>query len=360
MSASGDGSGGPPQGTLPALRGGMIALAAALLFGASTPLVQKFGAGVGSFWTAALLYAGAALAGGLSLRPPAREAQLRKSDVPRLLAMAACGAALAPVLLAWGLAHTSGVGASLMLALEAVFTAILARALYAEHMDRRVLTAMFLLNTGGAVLVLDQGRAAAGASLPGLLAVLGATAAWGLDNTLSRGVAERDPGQVVLLKSVLGALATVLIAGSIGQPLPAVQPAAALVAVGAAGYGFSLRLYLLAQREFGAARTGSVFAFAPFIGAGIAFAIDPGSMSIWLGAGAVLMLAGVLLHLAERHAHEHAHAPLAHEHAHSHDDGHHTHAHESMPAGPHSHVHQHESQVHTHPHVPDAHHGHRH
>ena len=187
-----------PQHALPALRGGLIALAAALLFGASTPLVQKFGAGVGSFWTAALLYGGAALAGGLSLRPAAREAQLRKSDLPRLLAMAGCGAALGPVLLAWGLAHTSGTGASLMLALEAVFTALLARAMYAEQLDRRVMLAMGLIAAGGVVLILDQGQTAASASLPGLLAVLGATAAWGLDNTLSRGVAERDPGQVVL------------------------------------------------------------------------------------------------------------------------------------------------------------------
>jgi len=46
---------------LPALRGGLIALTAAVLFGASTPLVQRFGVGMGSFSTSALLYAGAAL-----------------------------------------------------------------------------------------------------------------------------------------------------------------------------------------------------------------------------------------------------------------------------------------------------------
>ena len=349
-----------PRRNLPALRGGLIALGAALLFGASTPLVQKFGAGVGSFWTAALLYAGAALAGGVSLRPAAREASLRGADLPRLIAMAACGAALGPVLLVWGLAHTSGISASLMLSLEAVFTALLARAMYTEQLDRRVMTAMGLLTAGGVMLIFDQSQAAGSTYLPGMLAVLGATAAWGLDNTLSRAVAERDPGQVVLLKSALGALATSLLALVFGQPFPAVAPAAALFAVGAVGYGFSLRLYLLAQREFGAARTGSVFAFAPFIGAGIAFALDPRGVSIWLGAGATLMLAGVILHLAERHAHQHLHPALVHEHSHTHDDGHHTHTHDAMPAGAHSHAHRHEEMVHIHPHVPDAHHAHRH
>jgi hypothetical protein len=76
-------------------------------------------------------------------------------------------------------------------------------------MDRRVLAAMVLLLVGGLTLVLEQGRTGA-AQLAGLLAVLLATAAWGA--------------------------------------------AAALFAVGAAGYGLSLRFYLLAQRAFGAAR----------------------------------------------------------------------------------------------------------
>lgn len=54
---------------LPALRGGLLALLAAVLFGISTPLVQRFGAGIGSFTTAVLLYAGAALVGTLLRRP---------------------------------------------------------------------------------------------------------------------------------------------------------------------------------------------------------------------------------------------------------------------------------------------------
>lgn len=40
--------------TLPALRGGLLALLAAVLVGISTPLVQQFGAGLGASSTAAL------------------------------------------------------------------------------------------------------------------------------------------------------------------------------------------------------------------------------------------------------------------------------------------------------------------
>ena len=345
--------------SLPALRGGLIALLAAALFGVSMPLVQQFGAGLGAFSTAALLYAGAAAVGVLSRQPIGREARLQRGDLPRLLAMAGFGAVVGPVALAWGLQHTSGTSASLMLTLEALFTAVLAWRLYRETLDGRVWTAMALLLAGGIVLVLDQGRAG-GAQLWGLLAVLLATAAWGVDNTLSRALAERDPGQVVMAKALLGASATLLLAVILGEPLPSAIAALALFAIGATGYGLSLRFYLLAQRAFGAARTGSVFAFAPFIGAAFAVALGDRSASGLMALGSALMLAGVVLHLAESHGHAHAHDALAHEHAHRHDDGHHDHVHDPMPAGEHSHRHGHEAVQHAHAHVPDAHHAHRH
>ena len=344
---------------LPALRGGLLALLAATLFGASTPLVQRAGAGIGAFATASLLYAGAALAGVMLRRPVEHEAAVRRSDVLRLVWMALFGAGIGPVALAWGLQHTSGTGASLMLALEALFTALLASLLHAEVMGRRVWAAMLLLMAGGMVLVLDRGTSG-GTQMLGMLAVLCATAAWGLDNALSRSLAERDPGQVVLGKALLGSLATAAIALCMHEPMPRMATVLALLAIGASGYGLSLRLYLLAQRAFGAARTGSVFAFAPFIGALLAIALGDRSLSWGMLAGGVLMLAGVALHLAESHAHEHKHEALDHEHAHTHDDGHHDHAHDPMPVGPHSHRHRHVATRHAHAHVPDAHHGHRH
>jgi drug/metabolite transporter (DMT)-like permease len=344
---------------LPAMRGGLLALLAATLFGVSTPLLQRAGEGVGVLSTAALLYAGAAIVGALSRRPAHREARMMRVDLPRLLAIALFGAVIGPVALAWGLQRTSGTSASLMLTLEALFTAVLAWRLYHETMDRRVWTAMALLLAGAIVLVLDQQRGG-GTQLWGLLAVAVATAAWGVDNTLSRGLAERDPSQVVMAKGALGAGATALLALGFSEPLPSAAAALGLFAIGATGYGLSLRFYLLAQRAFGAARTGSVFAFAPFIGAALALVLGDRSASGWMAAGSVLMLAGVLLHLAESHGHEHEHEALEHEHAHRHDDGHHDHEHQPMTEGAHSHRHRHEPLHHVHPHVPDAHHGHRH
>jgi len=343
----------------PALRGGLLALAAATLFGISTPLVQRAGSGIGPFATAALLYGGAALIGAWMRRPGDREAALQRGDLPRLAWMALFGAALGPVALAWGLQHTGGTSASLMLALEALFTAAWTCGLYREAIGHRVWAALLMLAAGAMLLLLDRGRID-GAQALGLLAVGVATAAWGADNALSRALAERDPGQVVFGKCALGALATAALAFAAGESAPGAAAALALLAIGATGYGLSLRLYLLAQRAFGAVRAGSVFAFAPFIGALLAIGLGDRTLGWGMAGGGVLMLAGVVLHLTESHRHEHAHEAIEHEHAHTHEDGHHHHTHDPMPAGSHSHRHRHDVGRHVHAHVPDAHHQHRH
>jgi hypothetical protein len=146
----------------------------------------------------------------------------------------------------------------------------------------------------------------------------------------------------------------------VGEPSPALRAVLPLLVVGAAAYGVSLRFYLLAQRTFGAARTASVFSFAPFIGAVLAIALGDRSFGLPLLAGAGLMLCGVALHLRERHEHLHRHEALEHEHAHTHDDLHHEHAHDPPVHGSHSHWHRHAAMTHSHAHAPDIHHRHEH
>jgi hypothetical protein len=117
-----------------------------------------------------------------------------------------------------------------------------------------------------------------------------------------------------------------------------------------------------ALRGLGAARTGALFATAPFVGAIVSFGLL-GERPGWVhfGAGA-LMAAGVaLLTVAGvAHAHEHEHDALEHEHLHTHDE-HHQHPHDGGEGPePHSHPHRHAAIRHAHPHVPDLHHRHRH
>jgi len=338
--------------------GVLLAALAALAFGVTTPVVAWAGRELGPFTTAALLYAGAA-ASALLLRLFAGRSDhpLRSSDARRLLLVALAGGAIAPTLLAWGLQRAGATIGALLLNLEAIFTVLLARLVYREPIGRRVAVAVLAMIGGGIALSLDAWRDTTWGVL-GVVAVAVATAAWAVDNTLTRPLAERDPLEVVSGKGLMGAALTGVIALIAGEPAPRPIAAAALIACGATGYGLSLRLYLLAQRRIGAGRTGSVFALAPFVGAALAYALGDRAASTWTIVAAASFAIGVYLHATERHRHLHVHEPLEHDHPHRHDDGHHFHSHASPVTGEHSHAHRHEPLEHEHEHAPDLHHEH--
>lgn len=344
----------------PIAAGVLLAVLAAVAFGVTTPIVAWAGHTVGPFATAALLYIGAAVTALILELSTSRSAPgVKRADSWRIIAIAVAGAAVAPTLLAWGLQRTGATTGALLLNLEAVFTVLLARALYREPIGARVAIAVACMAAGGAVLALDSATGG-GVTLAGVLAVAGATLAWASDNALTRPLAERDPLQVIMLKGGLGASLTFVLALARGESPPPLLQAVALLACGATGYGASLYLYMLAQRRIGAGRTGSVFALGPFIGAALGWALGDQHAGPLAAAASALFGLGVYLHVTERHGHPHAHAAVEHDHVHRHDDAHHTHVHDPPVAGEHAHVHRHEAVEHEHEHAPDVHHDHEH
>lgn len=338
--------------------GALLALASAIAFGLTTPIVARAGLGVGALTTAALLYAGAS-ATALALRPFSKRSgrALARADVRRVMLVALLGSALAPSFFAWGVQRAGATATSLTLNLEAVFTVLLARAVHREPIGRRAGAAVVAMLVGGTTLALDHVTAF---GVVGLLAVAAATLCWAADNTLTRGLADNDPLEVVGAKGVLGAAVTGTLALIWHEPRPAVVATLALLACGATGYGLSLRFYLLAQRRIGAGRTGSIFAVGPFVGAALAWALGDRVAGAATVIGTMAFALGVYLHITETHGHRHLHAPMTHDHAHRHDDGHHEHVHEPPFVGEHSHAHVHARLEHDHPHAPDLHHDHEH
>lgn len=345
----------------PITTGGVaFAALAAITFGVTTPVIAWSGRDLGPFTTAALLYVGAVVvAVVLRVWRGRADAPLRRADFPRVIAVAVIGGAIAPTLLAWGLQRSGATIGALLLNLEAVFTVLLARAFLREPIGLRVAIAVAAMVAGGVALALDVWSDASWGVL-GVLAVAAAAAAWATDNVLTRPLAERDPMEVIASKGGVGALVTVTAALIAGEPWPPWWAIASLLACGATGYGLSLRLYLLAQRRIGAARTGSVFALAPFIGAALAFAAGDRAGGTWTLVAAGLFGLGVYLHVTERHAHHHVHDALEHDHLHRHPDEHHTHDHDPPFIGEHAHSHRHDRYEHDHEHGPDLHHHHTH
>jgi drug/metabolite transporter (DMT)-like permease len=207
--------------------------------------------------------------------------------------------------------------------------------------------------------VADAGAATA-SRWTGALAVAGACAAWAIDNNLTQRLSLRDPLAVVAVKGLGAAPVALAIARGTGAPWPPATALAGALALGALSYGLSLVFYVRAARTLGAARTGMLFAAAPFIGAALAVPIAGEQPSLRLAGAAALIAGGVALLLAERHEHTHTHDPLEHEHTHVHDE-HHQHVHHGDEGPePHSHAHRHEPLTHAHPHASDAHHRHKH
>src|SRR6185436_3575100 len=82
----------------------------------------------------------------------ATERPLTRHDLPWLAGAIGFGGALAPLLLMMGLARAPASGASLLLNLEGVFTALLAWFVFRENFDRRIALGMLAIVAGGAAL----------------------------------------------------------------------------------------------------------------------------------------------------------------------------------------------------------------
>jgi drug/metabolite transporter (DMT)-like permease len=344
-------------------RHAVLALAAAALFGASTPAAKLLLEQVSPVVLAGLLYLGSGIGLGLLRLVQAgggrvREAPLVARDWGWLAGAILAGGIAAPVLLLWGLGGTAAAEASLLLNFEGVITALVAGVLFREAVGGRVWLAAVVMLAGGLTLAFDP-KASLSLS-PHALAIIGACLCWALDNNLTRKVAGADPVVAAMAKGLAAGSFNLALGLALGGVLPAAGPAAGAAALGFVAYGLSLVLFIYALRHLGTARTAAHFSTAPFIGAALAVPLLGEPVTGGLVIAAVLMASATWLVLTERHAHEHTHERMAHSHAHIHDE-HHQHAHRGDEGSePHVHEHVHEPMRHTHPHVPDLHHGHEH
>jgi drug/metabolite transporter (DMT)-like permease len=342
-------------------RGVLIGFAAAVSFGIAAPVAKLLLEDAPPQLLAGLLYLGATLLllGAVPLRGRSREARLRRSDVPRLLALALTGGIVAPVLLLVGLERVSGSTGSLLLNLEGPFTLILGVVIFGEYIGRRATLGAALVFGAAALLSL---AGPLGAADPfGAACIAAACLLWGVDNNITQSLTLRDPFSIVLVKVSIAAVVNVSLAFALGAALPDLVILAGALGLGAISYGASIVLDAYALRILGAARESVIFATAPFVGAVIAIPLLAETLNTADAIAAGAMIAGIALMLNERHAHHHVHESLTHEHIHVHD-AHHRHDHDTgVPSDePHSHVHEHSELAHSHPHVSDLHHRHRH
>ncbi|EKS69439.1 MULTISPECIES: DMT family transporter [Caballeronia] len=340
----------------------LVALTAAALFGATTPIAKALLGPMPPFMVAGLFYLGSGVGLGAILlaRGIWREKTegMRAREIAWLCGAIAFGGVAGPALLMLGLTSTPAATSSLLLNLEGVLTAAIAWIVFRENVDVSVFLGMAAIVAGGVVLAWEPGAAHA---TTGAILIALACLCWAIDNNLTRKISTADAMVIACAKGLVAGATNLGIAFAMGAHLPAPPIVIAAMATGFGGYGVSLVLFVIALRHLGTARTGAYFSVAPVFGVALSLAVWPQTpgMPFWIAAA--LMTLGVWLHVRERHEHEHTHERLEHTHRHVHDE-HHRHTHDFPYSGdePHTHPHAHLPITHSHAHFPDIHHRHSH
>jgi drug/metabolite transporter (DMT)-like permease len=338
------------------------AIIAALCYSISTPVSKLLLTNVPPVFMAGLIYCGAGFGmffikifGNKAVHK--KEAKITIQELPYTIAMVVLDI-LAPVFLMIGLSKSTSATVSLLNNFEIVATSTIALIIFKESIGKRTWIAIVFITIASIILSADD---IVDVSFSfGSIFVLLACACWGFENNCTSRLSLKDPLQIVTIKGIGSGLTSLIIAFIVKQYILNIQYIIITLMLGFIAYGLSIYFYIYAQRILGASRTSAYYALAPFIGAGVSFAIfqeiPRGSYVIALSS----MIIGVYFTAFEKHEHLHIHQLIEHEHRHNHSDRHHNHIHAIPLMGEHSHLHIHNMIEHTHAHTPDSHHLHEH
>lgn len=246
-----------------------LAILAAALYAINSPFSKLLLEYMPSTLMAGFLYLGAGLGMGVialfrKLNKRERtEEKITRADLPYALAMIVLDIA-APIFLLLGLSYTSAANASLLNNFEIVATALIALMVFKEKISKRLWLGIGFVVTSCAILSFEDISSLRFSF--GSLFILLACICWGVENNCTRRLSAKDPLEIVLLKGIFSGLGSVIVGLVIGERVSYVWSIFAILLVGCVAYGFSIFVYVYAQRLLGAARTSAYYAIAPFIG----------------------------------------------------------------------------------------------
>ena len=341
----------------------LYAILAAALYAINVPLSKLLLNYVQPTMMAAFLYLGAGLGlffyGLFELKVGKRKEteRLTKKELPYTVAMVVLDIA-APILLMLGITKTNSANVSLLNNFEIVATSLIALLIFKEIISKRLWLAIGLVTVASIVLSFEG--AGSFTFNQGSLFVLGACLCWGFENNCTKMISNKSSVEIVVIKGTFSGLGSLLVALFIGEQIPAFVWLICILLLGFVSYGLSIHLYIMAQKDLGAAKTSAYYSIAPFLGVAFSMLLLGERPRIQFYIALVIMIISTyfmvkdtieLQHTHEHehvHTHEHRHGEVVHTHEHSHIHSH-THTH-SGDGENHNHAHAQEISEHEHTH----------
>jgi len=233
--------------------------------------------------------------------PTKTEAKINMKDFVILALVVLSGSTIAPFLFLNGLNETTAINASLLQNTESLFTVLIACLFLKEKTGKKnwvgilfLIVGVLFLTTNGEFFRLTLTQ-----SLYGNMLVVTACLFWGIDNSLSRFLSQKeDIILITVLKCLMGGTILLLLSWALRlEFLISLSVFPYLIFVGAFSIGFSILFFLLGLREIGVMKTGVIFSTSSLFGAAFAFLMLRENFSlIQLIAGFVMLLGVYILY----------------------------------------------------------------
>ena len=306
----------------------VFAITAAALYAINIPLSKMLLEYISPTMLAALLYLGAGvgllLYSGISKaigKAPKAE-PLTKKELPYTIAMIVLDI-IAPILLMLGIRLSAAANVSLINNFEIVATSIIALVVFKEIISRKLWIAITLVTVASVILTFE-GKGIFDFNI-GSLFVLGASLCWGFENNCTKMMSSKSSTEIVVLKGIFSGLGSLIVAFIIGESVPAFTYVLFALSLGFIAYGLSIKLYILAQKDLGAAKTSAYYSIAPFLGVTFSMLILQERPAIQFYVALAIMIISTYVMIKDsiqlQHTHEHSHGNIVHTHTHIHVNG---------------------------------------
>ena len=280
------------------VKASFFAILAAALYAINVPASKLLLEHVSPTMMAAFLYLGAGL--GLLcyaavkriLKIESKSEPLTKKELPYTIAMIILDI-IAPILLMIGITKTNSANVSLLNNFEIVATSVIALIIFKESVSKKLWLAIGLVTLASVILTFEGAESFRFNA--GSLYVVGACLCWGLENNCTKMLSSKSSTEITTIKGCFSGLGSLLVAFLLGERMPEWHFILLVLLLGFVAYGLSIKLYITAQKDLGAAKTSAFYSVAPFIGVLMSLAILKEVPHLQFYIGLVVMIFATII-----------------------------------------------------------------